>query len=61
MADQQTKLSRPRFLRGFIGAGLASLILGNKALGSPKQLREEKHQVSQFNVQQDHRSIARNR
>ena len=59
MADNKENLSRPKFLKGFFGAGLASIFLGKAAMAQTKNNPDAPTKDVRLNVRQDPRSISR--
>lgn len=59
MADNKENLSRPRFLKGFLGAGFASILLGKSATGSTKDNQDASSKNVRLKVRQDPRAISR--
>jgi hypothetical protein len=59
MADNKENLSRPRFLKGFLGAGFASIFLGKSAVASTKNNQDGSSSNVRLKVRQDPRIVSR--
>ena len=59
MADYKQNLSRPRFLKGFLGAGIASTFLGKGAAASTKSNEDGSSKKNHIQVRQDSRIVSR--
>ena len=59
MADFKQNLSRPRFLKGFLGASVASVFLGKTVSATAKNNQDGSTKTSHLQVRQDPRSVSR--